>query len=344
MSRMTYLITGAAGFIGFHLCKRLLLENKKVIGIDNLNDYYDLKLKKNRLKNLENLTFDSINWKFIETDLIDKDNLNKVFIKYKPSIVINLAAQAGVRYSIENPDVYLNSNILGFGNLLECCRKYCIENLIFASSSSVYGANTKIPFNEDHPVNHPVSLYAASKKSNEIMAHSYSHLFKIPITGLRLFTVYGPWGRPDMAPMIFAKSIYENRAINIFNYGKMKRDFTYIDDIVEGIIRCSKKPALPDKNFNRSDPNPSTSFAPFRIFNLGNSEPIEILKFVEILEDAIGIKAIKSLTEMQLGDVEITYADSSKFYEWIGFKPETSLTKGINQFIDWFKKYYYSDK
>ena len=337
---MTYLITGAGGFIGFHLCKRLLLENKKVIGIDNLNDYYDLNLKKDRLKKLAHLSSDNNNWKFIEIDLIDKENLNNLFRQYKPSIVINLAAQAGVRYSIDNPYPYLNTNILGFGNLLECCRNYYIENLIFASSSSIYGANTLVPFSENHAVNHPVSLYAATKKSNEIIAHSYSHLFNIPITGLRLFTVYGPWGRPDMAPMIFAKSIYENRAINIFNYGKMKRDFTFIDDIVEGIIRCSNKPAKPDNKFNRSDPNPSTSFAPFRIFNLGNSEPIEIMRFVEILEDAIGIKAIKNFTEMQLGDVEVTYADCSKLENWISFKPKTSLTKGINIFVNWFKDYY----
>ncbi|KGF96684.1 dTDP-glucose 4,6-dehydratase [Prochlorococcus marinus str. MIT 9201] len=341
---MTYLITGAAGFVGFHLCKRLLSEGKKVIGIDNLNDYYDVKLKKNRIKFLEELSSDIENWNFFEVDLIDKLKLEKIFNNYKPSIIINLAAQAGVRYSIDNPEIYLNSNIIGFGNILECCRKYSIENFLFASSSSVYGANTLVPFNEDHNVDHPVSLYAASKKSNEIIAHSYSHLFKIPITGLRLFTVYGPWGRPDMAPMIFAKSIFEKVAINIFNYGKMKRDFTYIDDVIEGIIRCSNKPATPDYEFDRSKPNPSTSLAPFRIFNLGNSEPIQIMKFIEVLEDIIGIKAIKNFSEMQPGDVETTYADCSKVNDWIDFIPQTSLIKGIEIFIDWYKDYYFEKK
>ena len=337
---MTYLITGAAGFVGFHLCKRLIREEKNVIGIDNLNNYYDVNLKINRINYLEKISSNSRNWTFAELDLIDKINLDAIFDKYQPSIIINLAAQAGVRYSIDNPDIYLKTNILGFGNLLECCRKYCIKNFIFASSSSVYGANTQVPFNEDQNVNHPVSLYAASKKSNEIIAHSYSHLFNIPTTGLRLFTVYGPWGRPDMAPMIFAKSIFENKPINIFNYGKMRRDFTYVDDVVEGIIRCSNKPALPDQKFNRKEPNPSSSFAPYRIFNLGNSEPIELSKFIEILEDSIGIKAIKNFSEMQPGDVEGTYADCSKLQEWIGFKPKTNLIEGIDNFVNWYRNYY----
>ena len=337
---MTYLITGAAGFVGFHLCKRLLIEGKKVIGIDNLSDYYDINLKKNRINYLGKLSSEIDNWNFIDVDLIDKEKLEKIFDKFNPTIIINLAAQAGVRHSIDNPDIYLNTNILGFGNILECCRKYSIENLLFASSSSVYGANTLVPFNEEHNVDHQVSLYAATKKSNEIIAHSYSHLFKIPITGLRLFTVYGPWGRPDMAPMIFAKSIYEKRPINIFNYGKMKRDFTYIDDVIEGIIRCSKKPATPDYKFDKSNPNPSSSFAPFKIFNLGNSEPIEIMQFIEVLEDTIGIKAVKNFTEIQPGDVEITYADCSKLRDWIDFKPKTPLIKGVKMFVDWYKNYY----
>ena len=338
---MTYLITGAAGFVGFHLCKRLIIEGEKVIGIDNLNDYYDIELKKNRINYLGKLPSEIDNWNFVEVDLIDKEKLKKIFEKYNPSIIINLAAQAGVRHSINNPDIYLNTNLLGFGNILECCRKYSIENLIFASSSSVYGANTCVPFNEEHNVDHQVSLYAATKKSNEIIAHSYSHIFKIPITGLRLFTVYGPWGRPYMAPMIFAKSIFEKRSINIFNYGKMKRDFTYIDDVIEGIIRCSKKPATPDYKFDKSNPNPSSSFAPFKIFNLGNSEPIQIMKFIEVLEDIIGIKAIKNFTEMQPGDVETTYADCSKVNDWIDFKPQTSLIKGIKIFVDWYRNYYF---
>ena len=338
---MTYLITGAAGFVGFHLCKRLIIEGEKVIGIDNLNDYYDIELKKNRINYLGKLPSEIDNWNFVEVDLIDKEKLKKIFEKYNPSIIINLAAQAGVRHSINNPDIYLNTNLLGFGNILECCRKYSIENLIFASSSSVYGANTCVPFNEEHNVDHQVSLYAATKKSNEIIAHSYSHLFKIPITGLRLFTVYGPWGRPDMAPMIFAKSIFEKRSINIFNYGKMKRDFTYIDDVIEVIIRCSKKPATPDYKFDKSNPNPSSSFAPFKIFNLGNSEPIEIMKFIEVLEETIGMKAVKNYTEIQPGDVEMTYADCSKIRDWVNFRPQTSLIKGIKMFVDRYKNYYF---
>ena len=329
-------VTGAAGFIGYHLCKKLLENNYSVLGLDNINPYYDINLKKKRLNSIKSL---SKRWKFFEGSLENSILLDNLFKKYEPKIVINLAAQAGVRYSIENPKEYINSNLVGFSNILECCKNFSVKNLIYASSSSVYGGNKKSPFSEIDNVDHPISLYAATKKSNEMMAHAYSHLFKIPCTGLRLFTVYGPWGRPDMAPMIFAKSIFEKTPIKVFNNGDMDRDFTYIDDVIEIIFRLIDKPASPHINF-KDDPNPSISLAPYRIFNIGNSNKITLMKFIEILEDEIGIKAIKKFEPMQMGDVKSTFADTSKIEEWISFKPKTELKLGINKFVNWYRKYY----
>ena len=292
--KSTVLVTGAAGFIGASLSIRLLNEGLKVVGIDNLNNYYSKSLKEDRISRINNVQGTNRNWKFFQISLEDKMELEDIFAKEKISFVINLAAQAGVRNSIKTPMNYVNSNIVGFLNVLELCRKYEIEHLIYASSSSVYGSNSKIPFREDDEVNHPISLYAATKRSNELMAHAYSHLFKIPATGLRFFTVYGPWGRPDMAPMIFAKSIIENKPISVFNFGNSSRDFTYIDDIVEGIYRCLFKPAKSDENFNKEKPKASTSYAPHRIFNIGNNKPINLIDFISLLENHLGKKAIKN--------------------------------------------------
>ena len=284
------LITGAAGFIGFHLCKKLLLENEEIIGLDNMNSYYDLNLKKGRLKELYKYNNDkNKSLYFIEGDLIDKEIIKRIFREYEPKLIIHLAAQAGVRYSITNPEAYLKSNLEGFLNIIEVCRNKDIENFIYASSSSVYGGNTKIPFNELDSVDHPVSLYAATKRSNELIAHTYSHLYNIPTTGLRFFTVYGPWGRPDMAPMIFTKAIFEKKPIEIFNNGNMMRDFTYIDDVINAIIKLIHKPAIIDEEFDKLNPNPSSSWAPYRIFNIGNQESIPLMNFIEILENEIGI-------------------------------------------------------
>ncbi len=334
------LITGVAGFIGFHLSKRLFKEKYSLIGIDNINNYYDPYLKKQRLKMLDNNAHESkCDWQFFKTDLTDQDSLKLLFDKYSPNVVINLAAQAGVRYSIKNPHAYINSNIVGFLNILEFCKEYKISNLIYASSSSVYGGNCKLPFSEKDPVNHPFSIYAATKRSNELMAHCYSHLFKIPTTGLRFFTVYGPWGRPDMAPMIFTKAIFSRSPINIYNYGDMSRDFTYIDDVVESITHLINKPA---KNSNKLDDDiadPSRSSAPFEIYNIGNNSPIKLIDFIDLLEDEIGIKAIKKYKSLQKGDVENTFSDSSLLEIKTGFKPNTSIKKGIKNFVNWYKEY-----
>ena len=285
------LVTGAAGFIGSALVQRLLMNGANVVGIDNINSYYDPALKRDRLAEIEKKLFHSSgSWYFYETSLEDNDSLQKIFESNLPGVVINLAAQAGVRYSLENPSAYVQSNLVGFANILEACRKNDVEHLIYASSSSVYGGNYNLPFTEDQPVNHPVSLYAATKKSNELMAHTYSHIYQLPATALRFFTVYGPWGRPDMAPMLFAKAILSGDPIRVNNYGNMKRDFTYIDDVVEGIYRCCNKPATLNYDFDRLDPDPSTSFAPHRIFNIGNSKPIELLYFIEVLENILGVK------------------------------------------------------
>ena len=335
------LITGAAGFIGFHLCKKLLESGFKVIGIDNLNDYYDTNLKKDRI-NLLNKVLDknSSNWQFIKIDITDQNKLLEIFKNYEPDTVINLAAQAGVRYSLKNPSAYINSNIFGFSNILECCRYHKVKNLLYASSSSVYGGNTKIPFSEKDPVNHPVSLYAASKRSNELMAHVYSHLYNISATGLRFFTVYGPWGRPDMAPMIFANAILQKKTLKIYNYGEMSRSFTYIDDVVEVILKLIKKPASIDKFFNPKNPNPSSSWCPHRIFNIGNDNSLELNNFITYLEDALGYKAIKEYTDMEKGDVVNTLSDNNLIFEWIGTYPKTNIKKGIEVFIEWYKNYY----
>ncbi len=338
---MKILITGAAGFIGFHLSKKLLKEGEKVFGIDNLNTYYDQNLKKDRLKELENISTNTINnFKFLLGDISEKKFICKAFEENKPEVVINLAAQAGVRYSLENPSAYINSNIVGFANILEACRNNQIKNLIYASSSSVYGGNKKMPFSENDSVDHPVSLYAASKKSNELMAHTYAHLYGLPVTGLRFFTVYGPWGRPDMALYLFTKAILEEKPIEIFNYGKMKRDFTFIDDIIESISRLIKKPALPNNDFNFLDPDSSSSWASHRIFNIGNSSPVELMEYINELESALGKNAVKKFLPIQKGDVEATYADTSLLTEWIGFSPKTSIKYGISKFVNWYKSYH----
>mgnify|MGYP002138436160 FL=1 len=333
---MKTLVTGAAGFIGMHVTKKLLEDQFDVIGLDNLNDYYDIKLKEDRLKQLQ--TFK--NFRFIALDIADKIAVEKIFNEEKFQLVINLAAQAGVRYSLKNPYAYINSNIMGFMNILEGCRHHPVSHLVYASSSSVYGTNTKMPFSVIDNVDHPASLYAATKKSNELMAHTYSHLFGIPTTGLRFFTVYGPWGRPDMSPSLFAHAIFQEKPIDVFNHGKMQRDFTYIDDIVEGVIRILKKPATADPLYSRINPNPARSDAPYAVYNIGSHTPILLDDFIGKLETVIGKKAIKHLLPMQPGDVEATYASVADLKEAVGFEPETSLSDGIKQFIDWFRKYY----
>ena len=334
------LITGAAGFIGAATVKKFILNGDKVIGIDNLCSYYDVSLKKNRLKEIDNLSYDNNTWDFYKISLEDNKSLLKVFEKHKPEIVINLAAQAGVRFSLKDPNSYIQSNLVGFANLLELVKSFSVENFIYASSSSVYGGNTKLPYKEIDSVNHPCSLYAATKKSNELIAHSYSHIYGIPSTCLRFFTVYGPLGRPDMAPMIFAKSILDSKPIQVFNYGKMSRDFTYIDDVSESIFRCSLKKATSNTFFNSDKPDPSTSKAPHIILNVGNSSSVDLLTFIEILEDNLGKKAIKDLQPIQQGDVENTFADISKLKNWINYSPEISIEKGINIFAKWYMDYY----
>ena len=338
MSR-TVLVTGAAGFIGAALSQRLLQRGDRVVGLDNLNDYYDPNLKQARLRQIEAVATSGA-WRFERLALEDVEALTALFAKERPQVVVNLAAQAGVRYSLENPAAYIQSNLVGFGNLLEGCRHYGTENLVYASSSSVYGGNRNLPFHERQPVNHPVSLYAASKKANELMAHTYGHLYGLPATGLRFFTVYGPWGRPDMAPMLFARAILAGEPIKVFNHGKMQRDFTYIDDIVEGIVRCCDKPATPNPEFDPLDPDPATAAAPHRVFNIGNSQPIELLRFIEVMEQALGQEAIKDFQPMQPGDVLSTAADTSALENWINFKPNITIENGIYQFAEWYFKYF----
>ncbi|RBP42243.1 NAD-dependent epimerase [Garciella nitratireducens] len=330
------LITGVAGFIGFHLSNLLLDIGYQVIGIDNLNDYYDPKLKQARLEILEQ----NNNFTFYKVDLKDKVEVDKIFETYKPEYVINLAAQAGVRYSIKNPYAYVDSNLIGFMNILEACRNYPVRHLLYASSSSVYGGNKVAPFSTNHNVDHPVSLYAATKKSNELMAHTYSHLYGIPTTGLRFFTVYGPWGRPDMAYFSFTKNIIEGNSIKVFNHGKMERDFTYIDDIVEGIYKLLD--VIPESNpeWDETKDDISTSFAPYKIYNIGNNQPVQLMKFINILEEKIGKEAEKIYMDMQLGDVLRTYADVSDLEKDIDFKPSTSIEDGLGRFVGWYREYY----
>ena len=331
----TVLVTGAAGFIGAALSIRLLQRGDRVVGLDNLNDYYDPSLKQARLRLIEAVASSGA-WRFEHVALEDGAALMGLFGDEKPDVVVNLAAQAGVRYSLENPAAYIQSNLVGFGNVLEGCRHHGVGNLVYASSSSVYGGNRNLPFHEQQPVNHPVSLYAASKKANELMAHTYSHLYGLPATGLRFFTVYGPWGRPDMAPMLFARAIFAGEPIKVFNHGKMQRDFTYIDDIVEGVIRCCDKPATANPDFDPLQPDPATAAAPHRVFNIGNSQPVELLRFIEVMEEALGRKAIKDFHSMQPGDVVATFADTSALEEWVGFKPSTPLEVGVEKFASWF--------
>ncbi len=341
MKKNIFLITGVAGFIGSEIAKKLIKHGEVVIGIDNLNHYYDINLKKARLIEIEKV---QKNYQgkliFHKIDIFDNKKLKEISTKYSPNIVINLAAQAGVRYSIENPSEYVKSNLVGFCNLLEFCRENKVDNFIFASSSSVYGGNKKLPFNEIDNVDHQVSFYGATKKSNEVLAHSYSHLYGIPTTGLRFFTVYGPWGRPDMAPMIFAKAILRNEKIDIFNFGDMVRDFTYIDDVTETIFRCCYKPAKINSAYKAYDPQPCFSFAPYLLFNVGNENPIKLKDFINLLENNLGKKAIKNFKEIQQGDVKVTSSNSSKIKEWINFSPQTSVEKGVKIFSEWFKKYY----
>ena len=334
---MTTLITGAAGFIGFHICKLMLSSEENIIGIDNLNNYYDLSLKKARLEILENF---GGNFKFFNIDISHKKDMNDIFEKFNPRVVINLAAQAGVRYSIENPESYTQSNLVGFMNVIENCRNFDIEHFIYASSSSVYGGNTNLPFKEDENVDHPVSLYAATKKANELIAHSYSHLYDIPSTGLRFFTVYGPWGRPDMALFLFTKGILKGEPIKVFNNGEMIRDFTYIDDIVESIFRLIKKPPKRNNSLSSDLINPSNSWAPHKVFNIGNSNPVPLMTFINEIENNLEKKAKKIFLPMQPGDVKATSADTSLLEEWIEFKPRTTVKKGIFNFIKWYKEFY----
>ena len=342
LSKKKVLVTGAAGFIGFHIVRRLLSSSIEVSGIDNLNDYYNKSLKERRIETIEEINQNNL-WSFYKENLENSENIDEIFKKHKPNIVINLAAQAGVRYSIENPMSYIESNLVGFLNILQGCRKYKVGHLIYASSSSVYGGNKITPFSETNSVDHPVSLYAATKKSNEMLAHSYSHLFQIPMTGLRFFTVYGPMGRPDMAPMIFADAMLRGQPINVFNNGEMSRDFTYIDDVIDAIYKCCLKTPYSNVNFYEKKPEPSTSFAPHRIFNVGSNNPTNLLDFIKLLEDSLGVTAIKEMRSMQPGDVQSTFADIKKLKDWVNFSPKTSLNSGILKFALWFKEYFNSD-
>ena len=332
---MKILVTGAAGFIGAAVTKLLLERGNEVIGIDNLNDYYDVKLKTDRLAQLTSDKF-----RFIRMDITDKQSFDALFVKEQPEKVIHLAAQAGVRYSIQNPEAYINSNLVGFLNVLEASRHNQILHLVYASSSSVYGANTRLPFSIHHNVDHPVSLYAATKKANELMAHTYSHLYRLPTTGLRFFTVYGPWGRPDMSLFLFTKKILAGEAIDVFNNGQHSRDFTYIDDIAKGVVRVVDRIACPQTDWNGNNPDPGTSLAPYRLYNIGNHSPVELMRFIEILEMCLGKKAQKNFLPMQAGDVPATYADVDDLIRDTGFAPDTPIEVGIARFVDWYRSYY----
>lgn len=330
------LVTGAAGFIGFHLTWRLLEQGREVVGLDNLNDYYEVTLKEARLRQLETKP----GFRFVRASLADRAVMEALFANERFDLVVNLAAQAGVRYSLQNPHAYIDSNIAGFMNVLEGCRHGSVKHLVYASSSSVYGANTTVPFSEHHTADHPVSLYAATKKSNELMAHTYAQLFGLPVTGLRFFTVYGPWGRPDMAYFSFTKAILEGRSIDVFNHGRMQRDFTYIDDIVEGIVRVLGQPPRPDPAWNPVCPDPATSNAPYRLYNIGNNRPVELRRFIEILEQCLGKKAHKNMLPLQPGEVLVTYADVDDLMQDVGFRPCTPIEEGLQRFVEWYREYY----
>ena len=333
---MKILVTGVAGFIGYHVAHRLLAQGTEVVGLDNINDYYDVQLKMDRLKQLEGKT----GYRFIKMDLADKAALSALFEQERFDRVIHLAAQAGVRYSLENPHVYIQSNLVGFLHILEGCRRSRVAHLVYASSSSVYGANTRMPFSVHHNVDHPVSLYAATKKANELMAHSYSHLYRLPTTGLRFFTVYGPWGRPDMALFIFAKAVFEGKPIDVYNHGRMQRDFTYIDDIVEGVVRVTGKIPSGNPDWDSQNPDPAASLAPYKIYNIGNNNPVELLTLIRILEQCTGKKAEQRLVPIQPGDVPATYADVDDLMKDVGFKPSTPIEQGVEKFVEWYRNYY----
>ncbi len=333
---MKVLVTGCAGFVGMHTCLHLLARGDEVVGIDNLNDYYDVQLKNDRLAQLS--PFDRFS--FVKLDMTDQGGVETLFVRHDFQRVIHLAAQPGVRYSLKNPHAYIQSNLVGFTNILEGCRHHKIEHLVFASSSSVYGANTAIPFSVRQNVDHPVSLYAATKKAGELITHSYSHLYGLPVTCLRFFTVYGPWGRPDMSTSLFTKAILEGQPIDVFNYGKMQRDFTYVDDIVEGVVRVLDRPATPNPVFDTNNPDPSSSYAPFRVYNIGNHQPVELMAFIEAIEHALGKKAIKNMLPMQAGDVVTTFAETSELRDEFGFAPSTPLQIGVDKFVGWYLDYY----
>lgn len=351
---MKVLVTGSAGFIGFHLSNRLIEDGFEVVGLDSLNDYYEVSLKYDRLAeagiDLRQTTYNKLlksrkceRYSFIHLNLEDKDDLEKLFREHQFDYVVNLAAQAGVRYSITNPSAYIEANIVGFANLLECCRHHNIKHLVYASSSSVYGLNEEIPFKTDHSVDHPISLYAATKKSNELMAHVYSHLYKLPTTGLRFFTVYGPWGRPDMAMFLFTKAIIEDKPIQVFNNGELERDFTYIDDIIDGVIKVINHPAEPDPEWSGKNPRPSSSKAPYKLYNIGNQKPVKLTAFIEAIEKKLQKKADKIMMPMQPGDVYRTYADTSRLTQELGYQPKISVEEGVSNFIDWYLEYFKVD-
>ena len=333
---MKILVTGAAGFIGMHVSQLLLARGDTVVGLDNLNDYYDPQLKHDRLARLT----PHANFSFVRMDVADRDGMAALFATSKFDRVVHLAAQAGVRYSLQNPQAYVDSNVVGFMNVLEGCRHHQVQHLAYASSSSVYGGNTRMPFSEHDNVDHPVSMYAATKKANELMAHTYSHLFGLPTTGLRFFTVYGPWGRPDMALFLFTRAILEGRAIDVFNHGRMVRDFTYIDDIATGVVRVLDRPATPDAAFDPLRPDPARGAAPYRVFNIGNSDPVELMSFIEAIEHSLGKVATKNFLPLQDGDVPATFADVSELAAWTGFQPNTPVTTGVERFVNWYRGYY----
>jgi Nucleoside-diphosphate-sugar epimerases len=333
---MKILVTGAAGFIGYHVARHLLDRGDDIAGIDNLNDYYDVSLKEARLSRLREYK----NFSFEKIDITSSDNLNRLFAEKKFQRVVHLAAQAGVRYSLKNPLAYINANLAGFINILEGCRHYGIEHLVFASSSSVYGANTKMPFSVHDNVDHPLSIYAATKKANELMAHSYSHLYRLHVTGLRFFTVYGPWGRPDMSLFIFTRNILEGKPIDVFNHGKHKRDFTYIDDVAGGVVRVVDKLPEPDSEWSGDRPDPGSSNAPYRLYNIGNHNPVELMRYIEVLEECLGKKAVKNYFPIQPGDVPATYADVDDLIRDVDYSPATPVETGVRNFVDWYKKFY----